>query len=94
MEPLLETLREVADAHHRSSSQVALAYVLAQPQVIAIPGAKSIDQLESNVEAADLELAEDELLALRRAADLFHYSRTRAGLQVAGRLLPARRGKS
>ncbi|MGB6772621.1 MAG: aldo/keto reductase [Candidatus Dormiibacterota bacterium] len=96
MEPLLETLREVADAHQSSSSQVALAYVLAQPQVIAIPGAKSIAQLESNVEAADLQLADDELLALRRAADLFHYSRTRAGVQVAARLLPTtrRRGKS
>ncbi|MGA8208301.1 MAG: aldo/keto reductase [Candidatus Dormiibacterota bacterium] len=96
MEPLLETLRAVADAHHCSSSQAALAYVLAQPRVIAIPGAKSIAQLESNVEAADLQLTGDELLALRRAADLFHYSRTRAGVQVAGRLLPGthRRSKS
>ena len=95
MQPLLNTLREVADAHHCSSSQVALAYVLAQPQVIAIPGAKSIAQLESNVEAAELQLTEIEMLALRRAADLFHYSRNRAGVQVAGRLLPtARRRKA
>ena len=86
--PVLETIREIADAHHCSSSQVALAYLIAQPQVIAIPGAKSISQLESNVAAADLELAEDELLELRRAADLFQFSRLRATTQVAGRLLP------
>lgn len=88
--PLLETLREIADAHQSSSSQVALAYLIAQPQVIVIPGAKSIAQLESNVAAADLELGEDELLALRRAADLFHFSRVRAATQFAGRMLPLR----
>ncbi|HVB13919.1 MAG TPA: aldo/keto reductase [Candidatus Dormibacteraeota bacterium] len=88
--PLLGTLREVADAHQCSNSQVALAYLMAQPQVIVIPGAKSIEQLESNVAAADLQLADDELLALRRAADLVQYSRARATAQVAGRLLPLR----
>lgn len=89
--PLAETLRQVADAHRCSSSQVALAYVIAQPQVIAIPGAKSLEQLEANVEAAALQLAADELLALRRSADLFRYSRARAATQLAGRLFPARR---
>ncbi|MGC2192189.1 MAG: aldo/keto reductase [Candidatus Dormiibacterota bacterium] len=88
--PLLETLREIADAHQCSSSQVALAYLIAQPQVIVIPGAKSLAQLESNVAAADLELGEDELLAMRRAADLFQFSRLRATTQLAGRLLPLR----
>lgn len=92
-EPLLDTLREVADAHHCSSSQVALAYLISQPQVIVIPGAKSIAQLESNVAAADLQLEGDELLALRRTADRFHYSRTRAATQVTGRLLPVRRSR-
>lgn len=92
--PLREVLRQVAEAHHCSSSQVALAYVVAQPQVVAIPGAKSLEQLESNVAAADLQLAPDELLELRRTADLFQYSRARAGGQLARRLLPARRGRS
>lgn len=90
-EPLLETLHQIADAHRCRSSQVALAYLIAQPQVIAIPGAKSIAQLESNVAAADLQLADDELLALRRAADLVQFSRMRSATQVARRLLPLRR---
>jgi aryl-alcohol dehydrogenase-like predicted oxidoreductase len=88
--PVLQKLREIADAHQCSSSQVALAYLLAQPQVIVIPGAKSIEQLESNVAAAELMLAADELLALRREADLFQFSRVRATTQIAGRLLPTR----
>ncbi|MGC1185318.1 MAG: aldo/keto reductase [Candidatus Dormiibacterota bacterium] len=88
--PLLETLREIADAHSCPSSQIALAYLIAQPQVIVVPGAKSIAQLESNVAAAEIELADDELLALRRAADLFSFSRVRSTAQVAGRLLPER----
>ncbi|MGA7174068.1 MAG: aldo/keto reductase [Candidatus Dormiibacterota bacterium] len=91
--PLLETLRGIADAHRCSSSQVALAYLIAQPWVIVIPGAKSIEQLEKNVAAADLQLTDEELLALRRAADLFQYSRILASTQVAGRLLPKRRGR-
>jgi hypothetical protein len=35
-------------------------------------------------------LAADELLALRREADLFQFSRVRATTQIAGRLLPTR----
>lgn len=91
--PVLETLREVAEAHHCTSSQIALAYLIAQPQVIVIPGAKSIAQLESNVAAAEIELDSDELLALRRAADLFHVSRLRSTAQVVARLLPKRHGR-
>ncbi|MGH7643627.1 MAG: aldo/keto reductase [Candidatus Dormibacteria bacterium] len=88
--PLLATIREIAEAHRCSSAQVALAYLIAQPQVIVIPGAKSISQLESNVAAADLELADQELDALRRTADLFHFSRLRAFGQLSRRRLPHR----
>lgn len=88
--PLLEIIRQIADSHQSTMSQVALAYLIAQPQVIVIPGAKTIEQLESNVAAADLRLSPDELLALRRGADLVQYSRARAATQVAARLLPRR----
>jgi hypothetical protein len=36
--------------------------------VAAIPGAASVEQLESNVAAADIDLADDEYRALRLAA--------------------------
>jgi aryl-alcohol dehydrogenase-like predicted oxidoreductase len=70
-EPLLRTLREVAEAHRARPAQVALAWLIAQPQVAVIPGASSVEQLESNVAAADLELAADELVALTAAARSF-----------------------
>jgi aryl-alcohol dehydrogenase-like predicted oxidoreductase len=68
---LLGVLREVAAAHDASPAQVALAWVIQHPAVAAIPGASSIGQLESNVAAAELDLAADEDAALRAAADRF-----------------------
>jgi aryl-alcohol dehydrogenase-like predicted oxidoreductase len=70
--PLLAVLREVADAHDVTPAQVALAYVVHQPYVVAIPGASSEQQVEANAAAADLELAADEYEALRAAAAAFH----------------------
>ncbi|MEU2351077.1 aldo/keto reductase [Modestobacter sp. NPDC049651] len=70
-EPLLRTLREVADAHGARPAQVALAWLVAQPQVVVIPGASSVEQLESNVAAAELDLRADERDALTAAARAF-----------------------
>jgi aryl-alcohol dehydrogenase-like predicted oxidoreductase len=71
LEPLLGTLREVADAHDATPAQVALAWLLGLPQVVVIPGASSVEQLESNVAAADLDLATAEQRALTAAARAF-----------------------
>jgi aryl-alcohol dehydrogenase-like predicted oxidoreductase len=65
---LITVLREVADAHSATPAQVALAWVIRHPAVAAIPGAASVEQLESNVAAADIDLADDEYRALRLAA--------------------------
>ncbi len=66
--PLIETLREVASAHDVTPSQVALAWVVGHDRVLAIPGASSVAQLESNAAAADLTLAGDERAALDGAS--------------------------
>ncbi len=65
---LLAALREVADAHDATSSQIALAYLLHDPAVVAIPGASGEEQVERNAAAADIILADDEYAALLRAA--------------------------
>ena len=72
VEPLLATLREVAAAHDAQPAQVALAWLLGLPQVVVIPGASSVEQLEFNVAAADLDLAADEQRALTEAARAFN----------------------
>jgi aryl-alcohol dehydrogenase-like predicted oxidoreductase len=69
--PLLDLLREVADAHGVRPAQVALAWLLGLPRVVVIPGASSVEQLEGNVAAAELDLPPDEQAALTAAARAF-----------------------
>jgi aryl-alcohol dehydrogenase-like predicted oxidoreductase len=71
IEPLLALLRRVAAAHDAKPAQVALAWLLALPQVVVIPGASSVEQLEFNVAAADLELSAGEQAELTAAARAF-----------------------
>jgi len=49
-----------------------LAWVISHDNVVAIPGASKVSQLESNAAAADLELAADEVARLTEASDNFH----------------------
>jgi len=66
--PLRDAIRDVAAAHDATMAQVALAWVISHPNVVAIPGARTLEQLESNVRAADLELSAEERERLTAAA--------------------------
>ena len=68
---LIGVLREVADAHAATPAQIALAWVIHHPAVVAIPGASSAEQLEGNAAAADIQLSDGEYQALRAASDRF-----------------------
>ncbi|HTL85629.1 MAG TPA: aldo/keto reductase, partial [Acidimicrobiia bacterium] len=46
-------------------------WLLAKPNVIAIPGARSLEQLRHNVAAADLDLDDKELEELTAESDAF-----------------------
>jgi aryl-alcohol dehydrogenase-like predicted oxidoreductase len=72
IEPLLQTLRDVAKDVDAKPAQVALAWLISLPNVVAIPGASSVEQLEFNVAAADIELSVDSRKALTDAALNFH----------------------
>ena len=69
---LIGILREVAAAHSATAAQIALAWVIRHPAVAAIPGASSVEQLESNVAATDIELTDEEYHALKVASARFH----------------------
>jgi aryl-alcohol dehydrogenase-like predicted oxidoreductase len=71
IEPLLQILRDVAADLGAEPAQVALAWLIALPGVVAIPGASSVAQLEFNVAAADLELTQQARDALTAAARAF-----------------------
>ncbi|MER7166161.1 aldo/keto reductase [Micromonospora sp. NPDC000207] len=88
--PLIAALREVADAHDATPSQIALAYLLRHPNVVAIPGASSVEQVERNVAAADIDLTDTEYAALSTAARAF---RPVTWLAAVPKLLRARFGR-
>jgi aryl-alcohol dehydrogenase-like predicted oxidoreductase len=53
---------KVAERHHATEAQVALAWLLARSRVmLPIPGTASIAHLEENTAAASLELTDDDL---------------------------------
>jgi len=58
-------LAEIAGHHSATPAQVALAWLLQHaPVTVPIPGTSSIAHFDENIEAAELELEEDELEAL------------------------------
>lgn len=60
-------LRRVAERHAASPAQVALAWVLRQPEMLAIPKAGSVDHVRDNRAALDLHLTEQDFGELDEA---------------------------
>jgi aryl-alcohol dehydrogenase-like predicted oxidoreductase len=71
VKPVIEVLRQVASAHSVTPAQIALAWLIRKPNVVVIPGASSVAQVEANAAAADIELADDEDRALTTASDSY-----------------------
>jgi pyridoxine 4-dehydrogenase len=58
-------LARIAESHHTTPSQIALAWLLHRsPAMLPIPGTSSIAHLEENLAAASIHLTAEELLAL------------------------------
>jgi len=61
-------LQRIADDHHASPSQLALAWLLKRsPVMLPIPGTSKVAHLEENVAAAEIELSDAEFEALSKA---------------------------
>jgi aryl-alcohol dehydrogenase-like predicted oxidoreductase len=68
---VIDAVQDVADARGRSMAEVALAWVTNRPAVTStILGARTVEQLDTNLRAADLRLTDDETAALDAASDL------------------------
>jgi aryl-alcohol dehydrogenase-like predicted oxidoreductase len=66
---LVERVTELAREHDCTPGQLALAWVLRQGEdVVPIPGTKRRRYLEENVDAAEIELSEEDLRRLDEAA--------------------------
>jgi diketogulonate reductase-like aldo/keto reductase len=64
--PTAGVLGEIGRRHGRGPFQVALAWVLAQPGVVAIPKAARPEHVEANARALDIELTAEDLAAIDR----------------------------
>jgi aryl-alcohol dehydrogenase-like predicted oxidoreductase len=63
-------LQRIADDHHATPSQLALAWLLKRsPVMLPIPGTSSVAHLEENVAAAQITLSDDEFETLSRAGE-------------------------
>jgi aryl-alcohol dehydrogenase-like predicted oxidoreductase len=58
--PLIAALREIGSLHGATPAQVSLAWLIRKPNVVAIPGASSVRQLEENAAASDVALSDEE----------------------------------
>jgi len=60
---------QAAKRHGASPRQIVLAWLLARsPQILPIPGTGSPEHVETNIAAAAIELAPDEVTAITQAA--------------------------
>ena len=65
---LVELLRKLGQRIRATTSQIALAWVLAQkPWIVPIPGTTKLERLEENLGSVDLEFTSEEWCDLNRA---------------------------
>ena len=67
LQPVVGLLREIGDRHSKTPSQVAIRWLIENPIVLPIPGAKNGDQATSNAAALSFSLAAEEVAALSDA---------------------------
>jgi aryl-alcohol dehydrogenase-like predicted oxidoreductase len=66
--PLVDALREIGAAHGATPAQIALAWLISKPNVVAIPGSSSVKQVEENTAAGDIALTDEETARLSSLA--------------------------
>jgi aryl-alcohol dehydrogenase-like predicted oxidoreductase len=62
--PVIQTLKEIGDRYDKTPAQVALNWLIAQGNVIPIPGAKNANQARQNAGALGWSMTVDELAQL------------------------------
>lgn len=67
---LTDKLKEIGAKHNATAGQVTLAWILGQgDDIIPIPGTKSLKYLDENWGAINIKLSQEELAAVRKAAE-------------------------
>ncbi len=67
-QPIIDLLKGYADRKHATSAQITLAWMLHKyPNVVPIPGSKNKERIIENLDAAKVELTEEEFCSLEEA---------------------------
>ena len=67
-QPIVDLLKRTAQEKHATPAQISLAWMLHKyPNVVPIPGSKNKGRIIENLDAADVELTEDEFTSLEKA---------------------------
>jgi diketogulonate reductase-like aldo/keto reductase len=61
-----KTLEAIAKTHNKTIYQIALAWVISQPNIITIPMSTNPSHIKENFEAGEIELSDDEISGLNR----------------------------
>lgn len=67
VQPVVELLRQIGDRYSKTPSQVALRWLIENPLVLPIPGAKNSEQATSNAGALTFKLTPEEVETLNQA---------------------------
>lgn len=67
IQPVVQLLREIGEKHDRTPAQVALRWLIENPLVLPIPGAKNGRQAADNVAAMTFSLTQQEIEQLSQA---------------------------
>ncbi|MHA2249038.1 MAG: aldo/keto reductase [Candidatus Kariarchaeaceae archaeon] len=76
MKPLFELMRNLAEKYEASVAQIALNWIIKTEDITPIPGAKNIEQVQSNIDATKFRLTDEEfnnLSSLSQDIDLWRY---------------------
>jgi len=68
IEPVISLLRQLGEKHGRTPAQVALNWLIAQGNVIAIAGAKTPEQVRQNAGALGWRLSNEEVAQLKQVS--------------------------
>lgn len=86
---LVDVVKSVAARKGRTPAQIALAWLLSQkPWIVPIPGTTKLNRLEENLGAVDVELTNDDVAFIQKAAATIHVTGARlpeAALKMTGR---------
>jgi len=75
MNSMQQVLATIANAHNKTSSQVALNWLISKPNVVAIPGSKRPEHVADSAGAVDWRLTESEVEKLELAASEIRFDK-------------------